>query len=205
MTKLRKKNKGMTLAETMVYAVLLGIVLTGIYGVFVSSMKYFRVGETRTVLHQNALLVMSKLCGDMAGTRGSSIIIETSQNPSGLIFVSARNSNGNYEFDSDGQLKWQKWVCYYLKDIGNGRYDLMLKESYLTTPSSDPGVCPYTSVQQFAQSSLKDISVGRGMQSMTIVKATDLQRYDFNLVFDQTTDTTKPNQLAVQTSIFVRN
>jgi len=205
MIKLRIREKGITLAETMVYAVLLGIVLTGIYGVFISSMKYYRTGEIRTVLHQNALKAMSKLFGDMTGTQGSSITVETSQNPPGIIFVSARNSNGNYEFDSDGQLKWQKWVCYYLKSDGKGNYDLMLKESPITTPSSDPGTCPYSSVQQFAQSSLKDIPVARGIQSMTITKATDSQKYDFNIVFDQTTDTTKPNKLAVQTSIFVRN
>jgi len=200
--KILKSRKGVTLPELLVYAFLFGIVLTGIYGIFISSLKYFRVTEARTVMHQNAMNSMSNLFAETPGAKASSVVLGTS--PSGLCFLSARKSDGSYEFDSAGKIKWQKWVCYYLKAETTTRFDLVRKEIALSTPTSSPGACPYTTVTAFANAQLPSDTIARGIQSMTIAKQAT-GNYSFNLVFDQTTDTTKPNKLQVATRIHTRN
>lgn len=198
------KTKGFSLPEVMVYAVLLSLFLGGIYGIFSYSMRYFRAAEVRTSLQQNALLVMSNIFGDMAGTAKSSVVIENSQNPKGIMFVSARKSDGNYEFDNYGKLKWQKWVCYYLKSDGTGKFNLVKKESPITTPSSSHGSPPYSSISNFANSSLREDPVARNLFNMTIA-GNSSGNYDFQVVLDNTTDTTRPNRMSVTTEIHIRN
>ncbi|MCE1245330.1 MAG: prepilin-type N-terminal cleavage/methylation domain-containing protein [Firmicutes bacterium] len=195
-------RKGITLPELLIYAFLFGIILTGIYGIFISSMKYYRVTEARTIMHQNAMNSMANLFSETPGAKSTSVVIGSA--PSGLYFLSARKSDGSYEFDSTGKIKWQRWVCYYLKQETNGKYSLMRKEAPLSLPTANPGACPYSTVTAFANSTVSADTIATGIQSMTIAKQAT-GNYSFEIIFDQTTDTTKPNRLQVATRIQTRN
>jgi len=199
-----KKKKGMTLPEVMVYSVLIGMVLTGVYGILTSSMKYYRITEIRSDLQQNGIKAVSGILGDMMGTPRSTIVMSTST-PSGVFFVSSRKDDGNHQFDSSGMLIWQKWVCYYLEANTNGSYNLVRKEKPLATPSGTPGTPPYTSVTQFAAANLERHVVARDIQSMAITFDSATSCYSINIQLDKTTDSTKPNRMQVQTEIYVRN
>ena len=199
-----RKNRGMTIPELMIYSVLIGLVLTGIYGILTSSMKYYRITEVRSDLQQNAILAVSGILGDMMGTPRSTITMSTST-PQGVFFVSSRKSDGNHEFDSSGLLIWQKWVCYYLESNSSGSFNLVKKEVALTTPSSTPGLPPYTSVTQFAAASLQKHTVAKDIQSMAITYNSATNCYSIDIRLDKTTDTTRPNRMQVQTEIYVRN
>lgn len=199
-----RKRRGMTLPEVMVYSVLIGLVLTGIYGILTSSMKYYRITEIRSDLQQNAIKAVSGILGDMMGTPRSTIMMSTAT-PSGVFFVSSRKTDGNHEFDSSGLLIWQKWVCYYLEANTNGSYNLVRKEVALSTPSSTPGLPPYTSVAQFAAANLQKHLIAKDIQSMAITFDSATSCYSINIQLDKTTDPTKPNRMQVQTEIYVRN
>lgn len=196
--------KGVTLVELMVYIALIGLVFTGVYSIFNACLKYYRTAETRTVLQQNAIKVMANLFGDMVGSKSSTVIIQNDSSPKGVIFISARKSDGNYEFDTNGQQLWQRWECYYLKSTGDGRYNLIRKESFLSTPSSSPGTSPYTTVTQFAAAPLKEEMVAQNLQDISISKGTT-GNFTLQITLDKTTDTTKPNRMLVSTDIHVRN
>ena len=199
----RKKTRGMSIVEVMVYSVLIGLVLTGIYGILTSSMKYYRITEVRSDLQQNGIKAISGILGDMMGTPKSTIVMGT--NPDGVFFVSSRKSDGNHEFDNYGMLKWQKWVCYYLEQNTDGTYNLVKKESPISTPSSDPGTAPYTTVSQFAAASLQKHKIAENIQSMNIVYNSSTGCYNIDIQLDKTTDTSRPNRMQVQTEIYVRN
>lgn len=199
-----KKNRGMSIPELMIYSVLIGLVLTGIYGILTSSMKYYRITEVRSELQQNAILAISGILGDMMGTPRSTIMMSTSS-PSGVFFVSSRKDDGNHEFDSAGLLIWQKWVCYYLESNSTGTFNLVRKEVPMSTPSSTPGLPPYTSVSLFASANLEKHIVAKDIQSMAITFNSTTNCYSIDIRLDRTTDTTKPNRMQVQTEIYVRN
>ncbi len=199
-----KRNRGMTLPEVMIYSVLIGLVLTGIYGILTSSMKYYRITEIRSDLQQNAIMAVSGILGDMMGTPRSTIVMSTTT-PSGVFFVSSRKSDGNHEFDSSGLLIWQKWVCYYLESNSSGSYNLVRKEVPLNTPSSTPGLPPYTSVTQFAAANLQKHLIAKDIKSLAITFNSATNCYNIDIKLDKTTDPTKPNNMQVKTEIYVRN
>lgn len=199
-----KRKKGMTLPEVIVYSVLIGLVLTGIYGILTSSMTYYRITEIRSDLQQNAIRAISGILGEMMGTPRSSIVMSSTA-PSGVFFVTSRKDDGNHEFDSSGMLIWQKWVCYYLESNNSGSYNLIRKEVPLGSPSSTPGTAPYSTVAQFATANLQRHTVSRNIKSMSITFDSSTNCYSIDLQLDKTTDTTKPNRLQVQTEIYVRN
>jgi len=206
MHKRLKRSGGTSLIEVMIYALLLGIAMTGIYGVLISTMKYYQTVDNRTQLQQNAISAYSNITGDMMGTANSSII--TGNSPVGIIFVSSRKSDGNHEIDSGGTVKWQKWVCYYLKQNQFGTFDLFKKEVPIQNPSATIGSCPYSSVSQFAAASLNAHLVAYGVWSMTITKNTATGNYMFDITFDRSdnlNDPKKINRLQVSSEIHVRN
>jgi type II secretory pathway pseudopilin PulG len=204
----KKRYRGFTLLELLIYTALLGFVLTGICGIFISSIQLFRITEIRTGLQQNALKATSNIFTDLAGSKDSTIYIENSP-MNGIIFASSLKSDGTYEFDSsNGKIKWQKWICYYLQPVGNEKYELIKKEIPIQTPTTDPGTCPYSTITQFAQANVQDMSsqvIARDVQILSISKSGTSGNYSFQIKFDNTTDTTRPNRLEVTSEIHVRN
>lgn len=200
----KKNSMAMTIVELIVYAFLLGLLLTAIYGIFTSCLQYYRLGEIRSDLHGNAIRAMSNIFRDVACASKSSLVTSSSS-PKGLYFASSKKSDGTFEFDSSGEMLWQKWSAYYLKSDGNNHYNLVKKEKAIATPSATPGTFPYASFTAFVNdSSLPERVIARNVSNLFISLNSD-GNYDFTFTFDRTTDPTKPNTLEVKTEIMVRN
>jgi len=131
----------MTLVELLVYTSLVGLPLACIYAVFAASMRYFRVAQAATELQADAQKTVVHLVSDLADSRISTVKVGT--NPTGVIVLSPRDQFGSYVYyDFDGDLYWQKWVCYYLETSNS---TLVRKELYLPNTVNPPGT-PATSL-----------------------------------------------------------
>jgi prepilin-type N-terminal cleavage/methylation domain-containing protein len=109
------RRRGFTLIELTIYSALLSMLLLAIYGVFVASMRYFRVSQTASDLQSSAQKCVLKVVADLSESTLSSMKITASggTEPPGIIFLSARNGDDRFTTSANGDILWQKWVCYY--------------------------------------------------------------------------------------------
>ncbi|MEW6282236.1 MAG: hypothetical protein AB1758_26760 [Candidatus Eremiobacterota bacterium] len=123
--------------ETLVSCALLGIVLTCVYSMLVAGVRYYKASLTTVQLQQDSLLALMWLTRELGESNSRTVAVFTS--PPGILFASPRDNLHNYALDSQGLIKWQKFICYYLEDR-NGVSCLVRKEHYLDHP--DLGISP---------------------------------------------------------------
>ncbi len=134
-----RARRGTTLVELLVYIVLMSMMLTAVYAVFVASMRYFRVAQAATELQNDAQQCTLHMVADLADSTSSTVV--TGTGPIGIVFLSPRNNIGNFVYDSSGNLYWQKWVGYYFDSTNQ---QLIRKEVTLTTAVTTVPTNPYT-------------------------------------------------------------
>lgn len=122
----------MTLIELSIYASLLMMLMLAIYGTFAASIKYFTVAQAQTDLQNAAQTSIMHIITDISESTSADLSTDTV--PAGVIFVSARSNDGGFQSDSNGNILWQKWVCYYF-DATSGT---IVRQTKSFTPSTTP-------------------------------------------------------------------
>lgn len=117
---IRKKDKGVTLIEALVYCVITGLVFTGIYSVFYSAQKNYYTTRAGIEVQRASLSTTNALCKELSESALGSIYLyaPTGLPPSaypGIVFMSPRDENGNISINTGtGAPYWNKYVAYYL-------------------------------------------------------------------------------------------
>ena len=116
---MRSSRRGFTVVETVVALSLLSILLLGLYAVLTIGYRQAREAEVFETVHREAMVGVKKLTQEIELTsRGS--FNDLSAGPSFIVFASPQQMQTvpnfeQYTYDGNGDLHWQKWVCYYLE------------------------------------------------------------------------------------------
>ncbi|MFP4498471.1 MAG: PilW family protein [Vulcanimicrobiota bacterium] len=219
---MKRRNflKGITLLELLVYMVLFGIVASGVVGILISTLNYFKITSANSQLQQEAILVFKKLSQEIPEVAQSSfekttqnISVRSGQYPvtrqaDYVMFASPQPMDGDsYSFDTEGNVNMKKWVCYYLDHDGD-RYNLVRKE--VSIPVADQSPTPnkiYATVNDFmSDDTVTNTKIlAHGVEELTFDTTQGPDRINFRFTVDDTTDYTKPNKFSIETELFVRN
>ena len=207
----RRPSRAFTLAELTVYAALLGVLLSGTYASLTLALRYFAVSNATTDLQSQAQQSILHLVGELAETKGSTVVIlSSSTGTSGVLFASPRSRLGQYEPNLDGTLNWFKWVCYRLD-----RTDRVIRRmAYYPSsyPVSEPTTCPYT-VSNFPQTTEVTV-VGRNVENLefelntaafVVVRISAQFKYSQQVVSTTSTDTSRVDRIDIEDQIRPRN
>lgn len=118
------------------------MILVCIYSLLSAGVRYFKSSMTTVQLQQDSLLALMWLTRELGESNPKTVA--TFANPPGVLFASPRDANGNIALDTQGLVKWQKFICYYLEDR-NGVSCLVRKEQMLDHPDiglSPPPIAP---------------------------------------------------------------
>lgn len=195
-----RKKKATTLIEALVYLGLVGFLFTCIYGVLISSMKYYKLAENSTELQNNAMIAVVKMVNELSETRYSTI--SSGGSPAGIIFLSPRNSSNAFEYDSSGQLYWQKWVCYYIGTDQNGISTLIRKERYLAAKTATPPSNTYTTASFSSDGTLTPDYISRYATSLTF---TTSGAVSIQADFEKLPSTDYYSKVEITSKVFPRN
>ncbi len=132
---IRRSRRAFTLIELVVYAALLGMLMTALYFVLTSVLRSFKEEQTATDLQSSAQVAVAQLRMDLGDSHAASIV--TNSNPSAVIFPSPRDLNDLFSWDSAGNIFWWSWVCYYQDSSNN-----LWRKSITITPTSTPPTGP---------------------------------------------------------------
>lgn len=114
----RRYDKGTTLLELLVYAALLILVFTGIFGIFIASVKYYNSANASIKVQQSALEATYRLTRELSESSLSSVVLYNGT-PKGIVFMSPRTTTGTVSHNStsgfEGEVTWNSYVCYYLE------------------------------------------------------------------------------------------
>lgn len=145
----QRSRRGLTLVETMVYSVLLGLLLIGVYGAFYISRLYWDSAQGTTEVQQECLRAMNGINRVLSQGNAASLTIFTYGSPAhlattGFVVLSAKTQSGNFQHSGTGEVMWQRWVAVYLDPnaVTNGqkRRELRMREQLITPTPSPPAV-----------------------------------------------------------------
>jgi Tfp pilus assembly protein PilV len=202
--RLNKTKKGVTLIEVMIYSLLVGIVLTGVYGTLIFSLRYFQTINTISSLQDSVLITLSKIETEMSETRAAAITVSTS--PPGVMFPTLKNTQNQYLFNNNGQAMWQGWASYYLQTNEDGTKNLVMKKVNLSTPRAvNPGIPPYSSVAQFASANVAPQLISRNVNHLKIEPGSSINNFRIAITAELVEDQSKPNSITAETELMFRN
>lgn len=136
-----RNGRGFTLLEVMVYALLLGIMMTALYMLLRTTLGFMRETNATASLQASAQKTAVKITTELAQAHKGASNIIAGTSPNGVVFLSPRPGSGNTMYDSNGNQLWRQWVCYYYDDVNQC---IMRGEINLTAPTATPPSCPYT-------------------------------------------------------------
>lgn len=180
-------------------------IIVGFLGYYlIISMDYFYMVNVRIRMQQSILNAFSKISMEMSKSDDSSVTLASDN--TGAYFLSPINDDGSYEFDSSGNILWQKWVCYYTRDDDDGKKKLIArKEEDIDPPSAHPGACPYADVASFAAANLHERIIAREVKTTSITAASYSAGYKIKVVIDGSDTRAKINEIEGITEVKVLN
>jgi hypothetical protein len=201
-------RRGTTLIEGIVYFCLFGTVLSCVYWVLIASLRYYNIADSSVQLQQDALNATSDFTRELCESMAGSIYDENGSVPgsttfsNSIIFVSPRKQDGTYSYDSNRNLMWCKWVCYYVDTTDSCLY----KKEYYFTPTINPSrITSCDTTLEFKNTTnLPRRAVTRNLCSVVFSLASDAS---LKIVsnFDKSPSTDKGNSLSVETQLTFRN
>lgn len=116
---------GFSIAELLVSAAVLSILLSLAYQVLIEGLRYYRESDARLDCQQDAIKVLLFFNQEMRESSYRSILVtpDTGAQYAGCVFGSARNAQGVLTFNSAGNPLWGKWICYVRDTNSLTRYE----------------------------------------------------------------------------------
>lgn len=209
-----KRSNGFSLLEMVVYSLIFGLSLTGVYTVLIGTVQNYNAAQANIEVQQGAQAALNRIAQELKEASSSSGSI-TVVSGVGIVFLSARDSNNKIHYDSSsGLLLWQKRICYYLDtdpSTGSGsEYALFRKEETFTatttppaTPSPNPDPDYVTKMRNNA--TLKKLLIARHFIATTNFSVTSsVNLYTINIT-SSTNTTGKSNSISLNSKVNVVN
>jgi len=167
--------------ELIVATFLVGLISLAAFKILLGGTQYLKLNQLAIDAQRSGLALLSEVGSGIQSTRRGLI----TRGPNGVVFASPFKEDGSVEFDPvDSELKWQKWICFYL----DGE-EVTRRERTLLLPSSKPGPAPAPS--SFAATEVSKV-MGREVTafSVTQISAT-LALWSIDLTVGSMTDATR--------------
>ncbi|MFA5505592.1 MAG: hypothetical protein WC314_17945 [Vulcanimicrobiota bacterium] len=137
--------RGTTLVELSIVSGLLLIISLAMAMVVRNAVDFYHSTNATLDAQQGVLFGISRLSQELAESHRDTLLVQQGAD-TGIIFASPRGEDDNYEFDSFGRLRWQKFICYYLGKVGEPEREIsaLMRKSEMLTGSPpvrppDPG------------------------------------------------------------------
>jgi len=148
------RRSGATLVEIMVYSVLLGMLLIGVYSAFYISRLYWDSAQGTTEVQQECLRAMNGINRILSQGNAATLTVFTYGAPpnhtTGFLVLSAKTPSGLFQHSEAGDVMWQRWMAVYLDPnaLTNGKKlrELRVREQIITPTASPPAVPSANSV-----------------------------------------------------------
>jgi hypothetical protein len=210
---MRKQKKGTTLVEVMIYSFLIGVVLSGVYGILIFSLRYYKTVDEMTTMQQDAMIAMSRTGEFLNDSKAEYVTIAPISGFHeplfvGVMFPSPKNQDNEYLFNDEGKIMWQKWICYYPERQKDGTVYLIAKEDLMFQPVEKP---VKQSAEQLAIFTKKTNVTSRRViaKNISSFKVAQIMAgspvFEIKLAVDGPTYKNKPNTIELKTQIMLRN
>lgn len=124
----------MTLIELLVATSIMSLIILAAFKILMEGSQYLRINQMALDAQRNGLALLSQIGSGLQSTRKDLI----KSDADGVVFASPVTPSGTVDFDPiNGELKWQKWVCFYYDSQKVTR-----RERALSLPTTDPGPPP---------------------------------------------------------------
>jgi hypothetical protein len=132
------RRTGASLIEAIISAGIMGIIMTCVYALMGAGVRYLHATNAAVELQQQSLLAMMGLTHDIGESNPRTVRLFPPEDP-GILMGSPRSDTGETWVDPSGQVRWAKFLAYYLDDV-NGVKCLLKKEQYMDDPDlhTDP-------------------------------------------------------------------
>jgi type II secretory pathway pseudopilin PulG len=131
--RVRGRATGFSLAELLVYIVLLALLSTAVAEVFTMSVRYTHTAQASSDLEASAQLTVQRLFDEVAQSSWHNVYVFDS--PPAVVFISAETPSGVVSLNPAGALIGQSWVCYYWDFTAN---QVWRKQQWLSSPTTTP-------------------------------------------------------------------
>lgn len=141
----------MSLVEIAIVSGLLLVVSLGMLAVLTGAVNYYHATNATLDAQQGVLFGMNRISQELTEAHRDTVLMGQFPAAGGadsrgwIIFASPRDANGNYQFDTFGRLLWQKFICYYVGEVGppDDRTPALLRaEQYLEDLGTLPAIVP---------------------------------------------------------------
>lgn len=140
----------MTLIETLIASAMLLMMLGALYQTLVLGLRFYQKTRDAAEIQQETLKVVAQVQTSLQSANAGSLTVlppplpgPSSPRTPALIFVSAQSDDPYFRNDSaTGKPLWQKFVCYYCKDLPDGRLSLIKSEIPISPAATTPPTLP---------------------------------------------------------------
>ncbi len=136
----------MSLIEISIVSGLLLFVSLAMLAVLTGAINYYHATNATLDAQQGVLFGMNRISQELTEAHRDTVLMsQLGDAHQGIIFASPRDENGNYQFDTFGRLLWQKFICYYIGEVGPPGDEipaLLRTERYLEDLGTGPSIVP---------------------------------------------------------------
>jgi len=119
---MKRNIRGFTLSELIVYIMIFGLFMLGVYATLEAGMKTWRIGEVKVDIYQKAQVAMSYILKDFSYSNWVSAQLDPNDPNSRYICFETPISNSTYSVSIDLNRSspiWQGHVLYYSVPSGD--------------------------------------------------------------------------------------
>ena len=106
-----------------------------IFGAFKMGLSAFHKTSTKNELNQEIQVLHRRLLNELEMSSINSVSTHPSTDPDTISFLSAIDSNGNFQIDPRGRPEWEEYVIYYHNSSDNKVY----RTTQRVAPDGPPG------------------------------------------------------------------
>ena len=134
-------SAGLTLIELMISMALAALLMTSVYAVLKAAVRYYLNSNKAVDVQQSALLATSAVSTELMETNMGAILEDITADRF-VTFGSPRDVRGEVPATTDGQMLWQKYICYWAE--AEGEISALFRKEEPFTPTPDVPVVPGT-------------------------------------------------------------
>jgi hypothetical protein len=136
-----KKHRGVSAVELLITISVMGIMFTMIAGIGLLLKKSYLSQSSLSNMQQDASIALAKLSRELMESSYKTTTIYNPSDinqPTGIIFASARDFNSNNDFKIDpntAKCIWYKYVCYYIDTDEKSNEKALCRREFLRDPA----------------------------------------------------------------------
>lgn len=193
------KPRGATLIELMLGIALLGMLLTLLFLIFHMGWNAWRSANLRSDLNDQSRLVVQSLSRDLE----ASVYASLSLQGEAVSFLSARDNNGVFALDANGDPVWQRYVIFHRDPA---RDEVVRSELPLVAPLGTPEPIEVNTGQPLASFLGPGRVIARGVKRLALSVPLNGRRVRLEVDVEQPQrGGLPPARMTLSSAVYLRN